>query len=72
VQCKPTERGTVKDIADIFHGKIIDVSFQNMTLELQGREEKMIAAQVHYSFHLASPDRSQDDCQVWVSAGESM
>lgn len=34
------------DSAEIFHGKVIDVSPRTMTLELQGREEKMIAAQV--------------------------
>eukprot|EP00208_Stichococcus_sp_RCC1054_P004217 CAMPEP_0206137548 /NCGR_PEP_ID=MMETSP1473-20131121/2652_1 /ASSEMBLY_ACC=CAM_ASM_001109 /TAXON_ID=1461547 /ORGANISM="Stichococcus sp, Strain RCC1054" /LENGTH=516 /DNA_ID=CAMNT_0053530689 /DNA_START=1652 /DNA_END=3202 /DNA_ORIENTATION=- len=45
VRSLPSQRGAVKDIAEIFHGKVIDVSPRTMTLELQGREEKMIAAQ---------------------------
>lgn len=45
VRCQPRQRGDVREVAGIFHGRVVDVSKETMTLELQGKEVKMIAAQ---------------------------
>jgi len=44
VEAKSTSAITsIKQIADIFHGKIIDVSHKTFTIELSGRGEKLDA-----------------------------
>ena len=45
VRCSPKERGELTDLADIFHGNICDVSLSTITLEVQGKEDKMRALQ---------------------------
>ena len=45
VRCNPKERGELTDLADIFHGNICDVSLSTITLEVQGKEDKMRALQ---------------------------
>ena len=45
VRCTASQRGELTDLADIFHGNICDVSLSTMTLEVQGKEEKMQALQ---------------------------
>ena len=44
-RCKPQERKELIDLANIFHGNICDVSRTTMTLEVQGKEDKMRAVQ---------------------------
>lgn len=44
-RCRPSERKELIDIADIFHGNICDVSRTTITLEIQGKENKMRAVQ---------------------------
>ncbi|GAB6087633.1 acetolactate synthase small subunit [Alkaliphilus crotonatoxidans] len=43
VRATDAERSSVKEIVEIFRGKIIDVSTQTMTLELTGDPEKTTA-----------------------------
>lgn len=45
VKCSAAQRGELRDLAQIFHGNICDVSLHTMTLELQGKEDKMQAIQ---------------------------
>ena len=45
MRCSPRERGELTDLADIFHGNICDVSLSTITLEVQGKEDKMRALQ---------------------------
>lgn len=44
-RCKPHERKELIDLAEIFHGNICDVSRTTITLEMQGKEDKMRAVQ---------------------------
>ena len=44
-RCKPSERKELIDLAEIFHGNICDVSRTTITLEVQGKENKMRAVQ---------------------------
>lgn len=44
-RCKPHERKELIDLANIFHGNICDVSRITITLEVQGKEDKMRAVQ---------------------------
>lgn len=45
VKCLPTQRGELRDLADIFHGTVCDVSLTTMTIELTGKKDKMGAFQ---------------------------
>ena len=45
VRCNASQRRELIDIADIFHGNVCDVSLNTCTLELTGKEDKMIAVQ---------------------------
>ena len=45
VRCQAAQRGELRDLAQIFHGNICDVSLKTVTLELQGKEDKMQALQ---------------------------
>lgn len=45
VRCNASQRGELRDLAQIFHGNICDVSLTTVTLELQGKEDKMQALQ---------------------------
>ena len=45
VRCTASQRGELRDLAQIFHGNICDVSLTTVTLELQGKEDKMQALQ---------------------------
>ena len=44
-RCRPSERKELIDLAEIFHGNICDVSRTTITLEIQGKEQKMRAVQ---------------------------
>lgn len=39
------QRRELMDIANIFHGSVCDVSLGTCTLEMVGKEDKMVAAQ---------------------------
>ena len=41
VRCGAPQRRELSDLADIFHGTVCDVSLTTITLELQGKEDKM-------------------------------
>lgn len=43
VRCAPAQRGELRDLAQIFRASIIDVGPTTVTLEAQGREDKMRA-----------------------------
>lgn len=43
VQCPPDRRGELRNLVDIFRGKIVDVSRQAMMIEISGTEEKVQA-----------------------------
>jgi hypothetical protein len=45
VRCNAAQRRELSDLADIFHGTVCDVSLTTITLELQGKEDKMHALQ---------------------------
>ena len=45
VKCNASQRGELRDLAQIFHGNICDVSLNTVILELQGKEGKMQALQ---------------------------
>lgn len=45
VKCLPSQRGELRDLADIFHGTVCDVSLTTMTVELTGKQDKMAAFQ---------------------------
>lgn len=45
VKCLPNQRGELRDLADIFHGTVCDVSLTTMTVELTGKQDKMAAFQ---------------------------
>ena len=45
VRCNATQRRELDNLADIFHGTVCDVSLTTITLELQGKEDKMHALQ---------------------------
>lgn len=45
VRCGAPQRRELSDLADIFHGTVCDVSLTTITLELQGKEDKMHALQ---------------------------
>lgn len=45
VKCSASQRGEMRDLAQIFHGNICDVSLHTVTLEVQGKEKKMQAIQ---------------------------
>jgi hypothetical protein len=41
VRCSATQRGELRDLVEIFRLNVIDVGHATMTLEVQGREDKM-------------------------------
>ncbi|MBQ0079835.1 MAG: acetolactate synthase small subunit, partial [Eubacterium sp.] len=41
VKCDKTERSSIKEIVDIYRGKIIDLSKQSMVIELTGSSYKI-------------------------------
>jgi acetolactate synthase-1/3 small subunit len=43
VRCTASQRGELRDLVQIFRLSVIDVSHTTMTLEVQGREDKMSA-----------------------------
>lgn len=43
VRCSATQRGELRDLVQIFRLSVIDVGHSTMTLEVQGREDKMSA-----------------------------
>ncbi len=43
VNCSASQRGELRDLVQIFRCSVIDVSAHTMTLEVQGREDKMRA-----------------------------
>lgn len=43
VQCPPEQRADLRNLVDIFRGKIVDVSHQAMMIEISGTEEKVQA-----------------------------
>jgi acetolactate synthase-1/3 small subunit len=43
VRCSATQRGELRDLVEIFRLGVIDVGHSTMTLEVQGREDKMSA-----------------------------
>lgn len=45
VRCTAAQRRELSDLANIFHGTVCDVSLTTITLELQGKEDKMHALQ---------------------------
>ena len=45
VRCPAATRRELSDLADIFHGSVCDVSLNTITLEIQGKEDKMHALQ---------------------------
>ena len=45
VRCKASQRGEVRDLADIFHGTIADVGPNTITVEIQGKDAKMVSLQ---------------------------
>ncbi|GAB4822785.1 hypothetical protein N2152v2_009831 [Parachlorella kessleri] len=45
VRCTPAQRGELMNLAQIFHGVVIDVSPHTLTIELTGKEDKMRALQ---------------------------
>lgn len=45
VRCPASLRRELSDLANIFHGTVCDVSLDTITLEIQGKEDKMHALQ---------------------------
>ena len=45
VRCSADRRRELSDLANIFHGNVCDVSLNTITLEIQGKEDKMHALQ---------------------------
>lgn len=45
VRCPAAQRRELSDLAEIFHGTVCDVSLGTITLEIQGKEDKMHALQ---------------------------
>ena len=45
VRCPAAQRRELSDLAEIFHGTVCDVSLSTITLEIQGKEDKMHALQ---------------------------
>lgn len=45
VRCPADKRRELSDLANIFHGTVCDVSLNTITLEIQGKEDKMHALQ---------------------------
>ena len=45
VKCDASKRLQLTNLAEIFHGNVCDVSLTTMTLEIQGKEDKMQAVQ---------------------------
>jgi acetolactate synthase-1/3 small subunit len=45
VRCPAEKRRDLSDLANIFHGNVCDVSLNTITLEIQGKEDKMHALQ---------------------------
>ena len=45
VRCKASQRGELRDLADVFHGTIADVGPNTITVEIQGKEAKMASLQ---------------------------
>lgn len=45
VKCNAAQRFELTNLAEIFHGNVCDVSLTTMTLEIQGKEDKMQAVQ---------------------------
>jgi acetolactate synthase-1/3 small subunit len=43
VRCTASQRGELRDLVQIFRLGVIDVAHTTMTLEVQGREDKMSA-----------------------------
>lgn len=43
MRCTASQRGELRDLVQIFRLGVIDVSHTTMTLEVQGREDKMSA-----------------------------
>lgn len=43
MRCSPSQRGELRDLADIFRASIVDVSAGSLTLEVIGKEDKMKA-----------------------------
>lgn len=43
VNCSASQRGELRDLMQIFRTSVIDVSANTMTVEVQGREDKMRA-----------------------------
>lgn len=43
VSCTPAQRGELSSLADIFHGHVVDVSLNTVTIEVTGKEKKMKA-----------------------------
>lgn len=43
IRCSPAQRREIKDLAEIFNGKVVDVGFNNVTVEITGRESKISA-----------------------------
>lgn len=45
VRCTAEQRRQLSDLANIFRGTVCDVSLSTMTLEIQGKEDKLFALQ---------------------------
>jgi acetolactate synthase-1/3 small subunit len=43
VRCTSTQRGELRDLANIFRADILDVSANTVTVEILGKEDKMKA-----------------------------
>ena len=43
IRAKDTERQAVMNVAEIFHGKIVDVTHDSMVIELTGHQDKLDA-----------------------------
>lgn len=45
VRSAPGQRGELRDLAEVFHGNVCDVSLTTLTMEVNGKEDKMMALQ---------------------------
>lgn len=45
VRCTAEQRRQLSDLANIFRGTVCDVSLSTMTIEIQGKEDKLFALQ---------------------------
>ena len=43
IRAKDTERQPILNVAEIFHGKIVDVTHDSMVIELTGHQDKLDA-----------------------------